>query len=442
MRLTLLLVPLGLATVVFAGYIVYLDVQVRARFAGALWTLPAKVYASPLELYLGQDIGLQGVLTALQRQGYRRSDELDSSGTYRLRGQAVGLHSRAFNFWDGHQPDRRLRITFSGGHIKNIKPLDNGEDLALLRLDPLLIGSIYPTGHGEDRILVQLGDVPPMLPAGLIVVEDRDFLHHFGISLKGIARAAWANLRAGEVVQGGSTITQQLVKNLFLSNQQTFVRKAREALMAILLDAHYSKEAILEAYINEVYLGQAGGRAIHGFGLASYFYFNKPVQELRPHEVALLIGMVKGPSYYDPRDHPERALKRRNLVLQLFEQAGFLSHEEAQFARRQPLGVTKAGSLGTARYPAFIDLVKRQLLGRYRDQDLTSEGLRIFTTLDPTVQAAAERNVVSTIKDLESSRGLKTGTLQTAVIVTSVEGGQVLALVGGRPYRAGLGVAR
>ncbi|CAN0254446.1 unnamed protein product, partial [Chrysoparadoxa australica] len=213
--------------------------------------------------------------------------------------------------------------------IQSLTALDDGDDPALKRHDPMLIGSIYPAGKGEDRILVKLGEVPPMLPAGLIMVEDRNFMDHFGVSPKAILRAAVANLRAGGVVQGGSTITQQLVKNFYLTNQQTLVRKAKEAMMAILLDAHYDKEAILEAYLNEVYLGQEGGRAIHGFGLASYFYFAKPVEELQAHEIALLVAMVKGPSYYDPRRHPDRAESRRNLVLDIFEESGFLDSEAA-----------------------------------------------------------------------------------------------------------------
>lgn len=415
-----------------ALYVAYLDAKVRARFEGARWSLPAKVYASPLELYVGLEMGSEPVVRALQRQGYRQSRELTSTGTYSTAGPGIAVHTRPFSFWDGLQPARKLRLHFDAGRIDHMEALDGGQDPVLLRLDPLLIGSIYPTGHGEDRILVKLGEAPPMLPAGLIVVEDRNFLDHYGVSLKAILRAAWANLRAGQVVQGGSTITQQLVKNFYLSNRQTLTRKIKEAIMAVLLDAHYSKEAILEAYINEVYLGQDGGRAIHGFGLASYFYFSKPLQELRPHEIALLIGMVKGPSYYDPRAHPERAVARRNLVLDLFEAAGFLSHEEAERARRQPLGVTGEGDAGTTQYPAFIDLVRRQLQGHYRDQDLTTEGLRIFTTLDPSVQAATERRVAAGVAELEQSRGLDKEPLQAAAVVTSVEGGRVLALVGSR----------
>lgn len=430
--LATILVLACVGLVVLAGYTVYLDSQIRQLFEGARWSLPAKVYASPTQLFEGEQLSAKALVTRLERKGYRRSSHLNSSGTYRRRGGAVDVHTRAFMFWDGKQQARVLRVRFAGGRVSAIEPLDDGPDIAIIRLDPLLIGSIYPAGPSEDRILVKLGEVPPLLPAGLIMVEDRNFLDHFGISIKGILRAAWVNLRAGEIVQGGSTITQQLVKNLYLSNQQTFVRKAKEALMAILLDAHYSKDAILETYINEVYLGQDGGRAIHGFGLASYFYFDKPVTELQPAEIALLIGMVKGPSYYNPHANPERALARRNLVLEIFAQSGLLTPEQLIRARSQPLSVSSGGSSTTTAYPAFIDLVRKQLHEQYPDEVLTTEGLRIFTTLDPEVQAVAQRVISQGLRDLEVSRGISDKSLQAATVVTSVEGGRVLAVVGGR----------
>lgn len=420
-----------LGAVVVAAYAVYLDGEVRNQFEGTRWTLPAKVYAAPLELYAGLDLSRDGIVSRLARQGYRSSTTTDRPGTYESVGGALDVHIRPFTFWDGDQADREIRLGFDGSGVASIRPLDGGDDLALIRLDPLMIGSIYPT-QGEDRILVKLDEIPPMLPAGLITVEDRDFLHHWGVSPKSILRAAVANARAGRVVQGGSTITQQLVKNFYLNNQQTLVRKAKEALMALLLDAHYSKPEILEAYLNEVYLGQDGGRAIHGFGLASYFYFQKPLEELQPNEIALLVAMVKGPSYYDPRRNPERARARRNLVLDMFHDAGFLDDEGWAVARKADLGVTARSSRSTSQYPAFIDLVRRQLHGQYEDADLTEDGLRIFTTLDPAIQASTEARVNKGLADIEKARGIKADSLESAAVVTSVEGGRILALVGGR----------
>lgn len=414
-----------------AFYLLYLDSAVRSQFEGTRWTLPAKVYASPLELYAGLDLSRDQIVSRLARQGYRASTTLSRPGTYHSSGSQLDIHTRPFIFWDTKQPAREIRLRFDNAGVRSLSALDEAGELALLRLDPLMIGSIYPQ-QGEDRILVKLGEVPPMLPAGLITVEDRDFMNHWGISLKAIARAAWANMRAGGVVQGGSTITQQLVKNFYLNNRQTLARKAKEGLMAILLDAHYSKPEILEAYLNEVYLGQDGSRAIHGFGLASYFYFRKPLEELQPHEIALLVAMVKGPSYYNPRRYPERARARRDLVLDMFHSAGFLEDEAWRAAKKAGLGVSASSVRSTSQYPAFIDLVRRQLHGQYEDADLTEEGLRVFTTLDPEIQAAAESQVGEGLSRVEAARGISKGSLQAAAVVTSIEGGRVLALVGGR----------
>lgn len=420
---------------IFAVYCAWLDVQVRHHFENASWSLPAKVYARPLELYAGKSLDKNQLVSMLNNLGYRHESKLRDRGSYRLTSSGVDLYSRQFTFWDGPQKAQKIRVRFSGQTVSSLQSLGKSGSTALVRLDPLFIGSIYPAHSGADRILVRLDEVPPLLPAGLIEVEDRDFLRNHGISLKGIARAAWADLRAGAIVQGGSTLTQQLVKNLFLTNRQTLSRKIKGALMSILLESHYSKEAILETYLNEVYLGQDGARSIHGFGLGSYFYFKKPLNELEPQEIALLIALVKGPSYYNPRTHPERAIKRRNLVLRIFAETHLITAQQAQKAKQKPLQVVATPPGGTTQYPAFIDLVRRQLHSQYSDKDLTSEGLRIFTTLNPRVQKAADHRVRSTLADIEKSRQIKEGSLQAAAVVTSVSGGRVLGIVGGSAAR-------
>ena len=196
-----------------------------------------------------------------------------------------------------------------------------------------MIGGIYPKNL-EDRILIKIDQVPPYLLETLVAVEDRDFYSHHGVSPKSIARALWVNTSAGAMRQGGSTLTQQLVKNFFLTNERSLSRKLNEAMMAMLLELHYDKREILEAYLNEVFVGQDGQRAVHGFGLASQFFFSQPLQELKLHQIALLVGMVKGPSYYNPRRYPERALTRRNLVLDLLAEQGVVSQEMAEAAKR------------------------------------------------------------------------------------------------------------
>ena len=230
--------------------------------------------------------------------------------------------------------------------------------------------------------------------------------------------------------QGGSTLTQQLVKNFYLTNERSLSRKLTEAMMALLLELHYDKREILEAYLNEVFVGQDGQRAVHGFGLASQFFFSQPLAELKLHQVALLVGMVKGPSAYNPRRYPERALERRNLVLDLLEQQGVATAEQVAAAKKMPLGVTKRGSLADSSFPGFLDLVKRQLREDYRDEDLTEEGLRIFTSFDPILQMKSEAAVGETFKRLTGRKG--SDEVEAAMVVTNPETGEVQALIGSR----------
>jgi penicillin-binding protein 1B len=431
-----LAVPLSLALVVLAVWMIRLDKDVRVRFASVKWVLPAQVYASPLELYPGAPVTIAELRRELDRLGYRPSDELSGPGTYQLGPDELRVDVRAFSFWDGMQPERRVAFRGDAAGLTVLRAMGSDQAIDLMRLDPMLIGSIYPSHSAEDRVLVKLAEVPKLLPDTLIQVEDRGFRDHFGVSPKGILRAAVINLfRGSGRKQGGSTITQQLIKNLFLSNEQSYTRKLREALMAVLLERHVSKDEILEAYLNEVWLGQDGKRAIHGFGLASQFYFNKPLNELRPAEIALLVGIAKGAAVYNPRRNPDGALERRNLVLRLMTDGGLIREDQREAEALAPLGVRNTVAGGVERYPAFIDLVRRQIKGLYREEDLGSEGLRIFTTLDPRAQERLEARIAADLPDLEKSRQLKTGTLQAAGVVTTVEGGEVLAVVGDRNVR-------
>jgi penicillin-binding protein 1B len=428
---------LGVAALLAAVlYAIYLDGTVRAKFEGKRWALPARVYARPLELYAGRSLSGEILTGELRRLEYRRVKSPKFAGTYSREGDRFLVHTRPFRFWDGSEPERVLNIEIENGRVVRLEDTA-GSAPALVRLDAVLIASIYPT-HAEDRILVRGQDVPPLLIAILLAVEDRDFYDHWGVDIRAIARALWRNLLAGSVVEGGSTLTQQLVKNFYLTGERTLVRKINEAFMALLLDLHYEKREILAAYANEIFLGQDGNRAIHGFGLASRFYFNRPLEELGIAETALLVGLIKGPSFYDPRRHPERALARRNLIIDTLHKQGVISAEQAAASKRAPLGVSDKGGRPAGAYPAYLQLVRRQLQQDYRAEDLQSEGLRIFTTLDPQVQSAAEAAVRKRVPELERARGLSAGTLESAVVVASAAQGEVLALVGGRdPAYAG-----
>ncbi len=412
-------------------YAIPLDGTVREKFEGKRWALPARVYARPLELYAGLPLTPEEFNAELKRLEYREVAEPIRPGTYLRDDGRFLVRTRGFQFWDGVEPALFLEVRFTDGQISTLSDAGGEGDADLARLEPVLIDSIYPT-HNEDRILVRGDELPPLLIDSLKAVEDRTFGTHFGVDPLAILRAFMKNLQAGAVVEGGSTLTQQLVKNFYLTDERSIERKINEALMAILLEMRYSKEEILEAYANEIFLGQDGSRAIHGFGLASRFYFNRDLDELGVPETALLVALIKGPSYYDPRRHPQRATERRNLIIEVLADQGVIDPAEAETFKEAPLGVGAKGGRPAAAFPGFTDLVRRQLKRDYREEDLRSEGLSIFTTLSPAVQSQVEKAIRGRLPELEKLRRFKPGTLESAAVVASANQGEVLALVGGR----------
>ena len=325
-----------LAIAVVAAVVLYvadLDRTVRREFEGRHWDLPARVYAAPTELYAGAPLAADDLEHELKLLHYRAAPDPDRPGTYRRYGAAIDLNARRTRFADElREPVRVTIATAPSGVVRMTAP--GGADVPVFRLDPTLIGSIFPI-HGEDRIVLAPGEIPPLLIAALKAVEDRRFDVHHGVDPRGILRALWVDVRAGRIEQGGSTLTQQLVKSYFLDERQTFSRKLTEAIMAWRLETHFTKTDILTAYINEIYLGQDGERAIHGFGLASQFYFALPIDELDLSQLALLVGLVRGPSYYEPRRHPDRARARRDLVLKVMADAGVIGQADANAATRR-----------------------------------------------------------------------------------------------------------
>jgi penicillin-binding protein 1B len=417
-----------LLTALVAGtmFLVYLDARITATFIDKMWELPARVYARPLELFEGARLAADDLAYELEALGYRKVSRPRSPGQVARNGSRFEIFTRGFEFPEEREPARRIWIDTRGGRVSELSA--GGRNIDLMRLDPLQIGGIYPS-HGEDRILVRLEDVPEPLRLGLLAVEDRRFYQHWGFSIVGMGRAALSNLRSGQVVAGGSTITQQLVKNYYLTPERTIVRKVTELVMAVLLELHYDKDQILESYLNEVYLGQEGPRAIHGFALAARHYFDTPLEQLGLHQQALLVGMIKGPSLYNPLRNPERALERRNLVLGIMAEEGVISEEHAVVARAMPLGLNDRRRLRQA-YPAYLDLVRRQLRREYREEDLSTRGLSIFTAFDPILQRQVERSTTEVLDAID--RG---GELESASVVTRFDSGEVAALVGGRRVR-------
>lgn len=412
-----------------AGFTLYLDLRVRSEFEGRRFALPARIYARPLELHVGLRVSQASIAEELRQAGYREARREGESGWFEREFDGLEIALRPFVFWDGPRPAQRIRVAFDNGAVASVRDAQ-GRDLPLVRLEPLQIGGIYPAGN-EDRVLVRLREVPKHLVQALIATEDRNFFSHHGVDPRGIARAL-ANFLRGKGLQGGSTLTQQLAKNFFLTPERTVRRKVTELFMALLLELHYGKSEILETYLNEIYFGQDRDRAIHGIGLAALHYFGKPVEHLTLAESALLVGMVKGPAWYDPYRRPQRALERRNLVLRQTREMGYATLEQYWTARSAGIGVKPRAALGTSPHPAFLQLVHRQLRRDYDEADLRSEGLRVFTALDPRVQHAAERVLERRLAQYDREKRFGPPGLEGAIVVTDSQTGEVQALVGGR----------
>lgn len=430
-------IPLWLGFGLWLGfslpYFWYLDKLVHAGFDTLSYELPSRVYARPLRLARNVPMTAEALRVELAAARYRESDNVFEAGTYMVDGSTFQIHTRAFMDGAGAHAEERLLVGLASGRIRRLEDLATGKALELSQLDPARIATLYGKTRQERR-LVRLDEVPPLLVKSLLAVEDKHFYDHYGIDPWGIARALWVNVRAGGTVQGGSTLTQQLVRNLFLDRRVRYTRKFNEMAIALLIEWRYSKERILEAYVNEVYLGQQGSQAVHGFAAASEFYFGRELNALAPNEMAMLVGLVQGPSLFDPRREPALAIKRRNLVLREMGEAELISVIEVAAEQRQKLSVGKSGALAQNRYPAFLDLVRVQLSRDYAESALRTEGLSVFTSLAPSTQHFAERSISEKIKTLAKD----TTGLQAAMVVTHTRTGAIEAIVGDRdPARPG-----
>ena len=424
------------AAIGIAAYLLVVDREITARFEGRRWSLPARVYAAPMAIYAGLRLEPQDFVAELRRLGYRKAASRGDLGIgrYMVSGDRVRAILRPFRFADVERPHLPIVVLFDDGVVDGVAGPHG--TLRYARLEPPVIGSFFAS-HGEDRLVVSPRETPELLIAALKAVEDRNFDTHIGFDIKGILRALWANVAAGQIAQGGSTLTQQLVRSYYLDNRPSLTRKLRELAMAVILDARFEKDDLMNAYVNEIFLGQDGARAIHGFGLGSFFYFNKPLIELDVHQVALLVAVINGPSHYNPFRHPDRARRRRDLVLNTMLDMGLIDQQTFQTALVQPLSLTHTHA-GGGYYPAFMDLVRIELDEDYDRDTLSAQGLAVHTTLDPRVQQAAENAVKTTLAAIERARDLPPGGLEAAVVVRAGQTGDIQAVVGGRqPGRQG-----
>ncbi len=432
--LWLLLKLMLVLIVVLVIYGVYLDQKIRSRIDGKVWQLPAAVYGRMVNLEPDMPVSKQEMVQLLEATQYRKVTRMTRPGEFTVQANSIEMIRRPFDFPDSKEGQVRARLTFSKDRLETIENLDSKRQFGFFRLDPRLI-TMLSSPNGEQRLFVPRSGYPDLLVDTLIATEDRHFYEHDGISLYSIGRAVLANLTAGRAVQGASTLTQQLAKNLFLSSERTLWRKANEAYMALIMDARYSKDRILELYLNEVYLGQSGDNEIRGFPLASLYYFGRPVDELSLDQQALLVGMVKGASIYNPWRNPKMALERRNLVLRLLQEQKVIDQELYDMLSARPLGVQPRGGVISPQ-PAFMQMVRQELQTKLGDKVKDLSGVKIFTTFDSVAQDAAEKAAIEGIPALIKQR--KLSDLETAMVVVDRFSGEVRAMVGGaNPQFAG-----
>ena len=422
------LLALGLLLGLGIPYVWYLDKQVRTEFAQLQWQVPTRVYARPLVLSNGVRLSPESMELELAAATYRNDGVGQLPGTYAREGGRFRLGTRAFTDLDGPVAAHRLELLISSGRVVQVRDADKKRGMASVRVDPARIATLYGIDE-EERRLVRMAEVPELLITGLQAVEDRNFKNHHGIDPWGVLRAIWVNMREAGFEQGASTLTQQMVRSLFLSNTKTISRKLKEALYALLIEARFDKRSILEAYLNQVYLGQQGKQSIHGVAAGADFWFGRELNTLRTEDIALLVGIIQGPGYWDPRRFPGRALERRAVVLDVFAKTGLITPEQAAQAKATPLGVSGRPGVARNNAPAFLDLVRRQLARDYPADALRGAGLTVLSTLAPSVQTLSERAVRDTLPRAERKQG---PALQAGMVVTDTGSGEVLAVVGNR----------
>lgn len=434
LRLVLLLLtaatlPVVIGASVLVYYYLKFNVMVDRRLQGERWMVPARLYARPLALRTGMPMTTPGFLSILNGLKYEEKDDIPTAaGEF-----AVGNKTVTFMPRGEHAPTEPIMVVFDKDHIKEMRGLSSKRGYASITLEPELITYLFDESR-EKRRTVRFEEYPDHLVKAVLAIEDRRFFSHPGLDPFRIIGAAIRNVQAESYIQGGSTITQQLVKNFFLTPEKNFRRKAQEALLAFVLERRANKQDILELYLNEIYLGQVGSFSIHGIGEASRMYFQKDVGNLTLAESALLAGMIQSPNPYNPYRHPKRALERRNQVLRAMQDAGFVEPATASATLAQPVRV-KSPSLDSAEAPYFVDLVKQQLSERYDAKDLATRNLAVFTSIDLPTQALAQRVLKEGLEKVDKMiRRKNHPPAQGALIAVEPSTGAIVAMVGGRDY--------
>ena len=415
--------------------------QVTEKFEGQKWRFPSKVYSDSYLLYVGINLRLDDLTEKLRRLGYYETQSAPKSkGEYRVAKTdgAVDIFLHDFSYPTEQVKGFPVRIVLQGNFVSRIENPTNGKEMFSLELEPELVTGLYKLIWQERRV-VKLSEVPPLLIKSILAIEDERFYSHHGVDPMGVLRAMWVNLRSFSFQQGGSTLTQQLMKNFLLTDERTLTRKIPEAVMALIAERKYSKDVILENYLNEIYLGQRGSQGIFGVWEAAQFYFSKPLSDLTVGESALLAGLIRAPNRLSPYKSAEAATKRRNVVLGKLLDDQIINRKQYDTALREKLP-QRALAKVTNDAPFYVDYLRRELEQNYSNDVLTQEGLRIFTSLDLQLQRIADRALTEGLKKLEASHPAlkKKGaddSLEGAIIVLRPQTGEIKAMIGGRNYQ-------
>jgi len=441
------LIPLVFITAIVLGILIYywtiFSRRIDNLLAGEVFTRTAGIYAAPKQLHVNETISQADVIAFLKRAGYvEKTQQADESrGRYSVSGTALEIEPSSASSVDGVKQFQHVRVQFggSGKSISSLTDIDARGSLDRVWLEPELISSVTGTERAKRKV-IGFSDLPPHLVKAITVTEDRSFFEHYGVNIRGIIRALIRRYDADPnspiARQGGSSITQQLVKNLLLSPEQTWQRKVSEAYMSIILETRLSKEKIFELYCNQVYMGQQAGFSINGFGEASSAYFNKDVTNVTLPEAAFLAALIRSPNRYNPYTKIETATARRNQVLDSMAEAGAITQGEATTAKATPLQVVPArGRIDVSDAPYFADYVQNQL-GDMIAGNGGTEHLRIYTTIDMDLQRAAYAALTKQMNALDKiqSKRFEPGTLQAALVAMNAKTGEVVAMVGGRDY--------
>ena len=436
--LVVLLVVISTGLVFGAWYLKQLENTVTEKFEGKKWVFPSKVYSDSYLLYVGAPLRSESLLEKLRRLGYyETAGEPRTKGEYRISRSAgtIEIYLHDFDYPTEQFKGGPVRLSLQGNSLSRIENLATGQEMYSLELEPELVTGLYER-IWQERRLVKLADVPPLLVKAILAVEDERFYRHHGIDPVGIMRAMWVNLRTMSYQQGGSTLTQQLIKNFFLSDERTISRKIPEAVMALIAERKYSKDTILENYLNEIYLGQRGSQGIFGVWEAAQFYFGKSLSDLTPGECALLAGLIRAPNRLSPYRSYEAATRRRNVVLAKLFDDQIITRNQYDVALREKLPQRALVKVSNDA-PFYVDYLRRELEENYSNAVLTKEGLRIFSSLDLQLQKIAERALVEGLNKLEAAHpALRQGddSLEGAIVVLRPQTGEIKAMVGGRNY--------